>query len=582
MSKKILYIEDDLTAQALVTRIIRGMGLEIHTAHTSEEGYAKALADPPDLILMDLMLPGLDGFETTTKIRHTDALKHIPIVAVSALSSEEERQLAGISGCNGYIVKPFDQDYFENYIRNALETGVIEPPSFDAATANVELRKYTQRLVQRLTDKIQQLYEINHRLQATNQQLDQLLEEVKSNNADLLQLNMLANQILAYPGREALYNDLPKLISERLHLTSAGLYLVNQETISLDLRAHHRVLAPTDCGRIYIHRNPFFDLVYYQEPLLVDAIWIQAAERVDSELGAHIRSILKAYGTDTLYFLPIQGRPKGEAEWDCDNNDCPAFINKDSHYWTKQLSQLDPKDMMFESRLRDISSYYFRCCHYSLRGILALGISNQRLNENTRPMLQSFVRTVGLTLETIQLYEDLKEAYLLAEKQAITDGLTELYNYRSFGRQLDREIKRSKRHWSKTSLIMIDIDFFKHYNDTHGHPAGDKILRKLADLLRSNIRSSDVVARYGGEEFVFILPETPKAAAVKLAEKIRKVVQDEHFPHEDTQPNGDLTISLGVATFPDDAQSAEELIQKADEQLYQAKGAGRNQVCYKE
>lgn len=161
---------------------------------------------------------------------------------------------------------------------------------------------------------------------------------------------------------------------------------------------------------------------------------------------------------------------------------------------------------------------------------------------------------------------------------AITDGLTGLYNYRYFKDQLTQEVIRAKRHNANISIAMIDIDFFKNYNDTHGHPAGDLVLKTIADLLRNNIRKIDVAARYGGEEFALVLVETDKQAASFVANKIKNLIEQQKFDYEDTQPNGKLTISMGVATFPDDAITPDELVNKADQRLYRAKKAGRNRV----
>ncbi|MDZ7401341.1 MAG: PleD family two-component system response regulator [candidate division KSB1 bacterium] len=161
---------------------------------------------------------------------------------------------------------------------------------------------------------------------------------------------------------------------------------------------------------------------------------------------------------------------------------------------------------------------------------------------------------------------------------AITDGLTGLYNYRYFKEQLTQEITRAKRHNSHVSISMIDIDYFKNYNDTHGHPAGDQVLKTIADLLRNNIRKIDIAARYGGEEFALILVETDKQAAGVVANKIKNLIEHQKFHYEETQPNGKLTISMGVATFPEDAMTPEELVKIADQRLYLAKKAGRNRV----
>jgi len=182
-----------------------------------------------------------------------------------------------------------------------------------------------------------------------------------------------------------------------------------------------------------------------------------------------------------------------------------------------------------------------------------------------------------------QLQEKVTQLELAKEslrEMAVTDGLTKLHNYRYFRDYLDQEIRRAARHHFFVSLVMVDIDFFKHYNDQHGHPAGDQVLRLIAKLMRDNIRSIDVAVRYGGEEFVMVLPETSRSQAQVVAEKIRKIVEKHHFPHEEQQPNGDLTVSMGVACFPEDASDGEDLIKKADLRLYIAKGRGRNQVVF--
>ena len=130
------------------------------------------------------------------------------------------------------------------------------------------------------------------------------------------------------------------------------------------------------------------------------------------------------------------------------------------------------------------------------------------------------------------------------------------------------------------SLLIMDVDFFKNYNDTLGHPAGDEVLRQLSAILKHTVRDNDIVARYGGEEFAIILPSTGKKGAAALAERIRKKVEKHKFPDEEVQPNGTLTISIGCATYPDDAVIMEDLIVAADRALYSAKAQGRNRVVF--
>ena len=174
--------------------------------------------------------------------------------------------------------------------------------------------------------------------------------------------------------------------------------------------------------------------------------------------------------------------------------------------------------------------------------------------------------------------ENLEEANIQLERLAITDGLTGLFNHRYFKETLDFEIKRSARSYHNLCLLMIDVDHFKSYNDTNGHPMGDELLRKLSLFFNENLRTTDVAARYGGEEFVILLLDTGIVKGTMTAEKIRAMVENYKFEGEESQPNGTVTICIGIAHFPDNTTCGDELVVKADKALYHAKRTGRNRV----
>lgn len=158
------------------------------------------------------------------------------------------------------------------------------------------------------------------------------------------------------------------------------------------------------------------------------------------------------------------------------------------------------------------------------------------------------------------------------------DSLTGVYNHRYFHDTLNEKIKIAKEKKKSLSLLYIDIDFFKYYNDLNGHQKGDMVLRTIGHILKEQVNEQGVVARYGGEEFAVILPDIEKKEALLIGEKIRRAVQDTYMQGQENQPNGNITISVGLATYPENAKDDTELIKTADDALYRAKFFSKNRV----
>lgn len=192
-------------------------------------------------------------------------------------------------------------------------------------------------------------------------------------------------------------------------------------------------------------------------------------------------------------------------------------------------------------------------------------------SEEDRNLFEAVANQAALALANAQLFDK-------AVELSLTDPLTGLPNRRALQQRLEQEWAAARRYDRPISLVMLDVDFFKHYNDQHGHLQGDEVLRRLSQILKANVRRSDAIGRFGGEEFLVVLPEATKEQALSVAQKLRRSVEQADFPSGYLQPLGRVTISCGVATARDDAESLGELLEAADEAMLAAKRRGKNQV----
>lgn len=200
-------------------------------------------------------------------------------------------------------------------------------------------------------------------------------------------------------------------------------------------------------------------------------------------------------------------------------------------------------------------------------GCLYVGaLEENAFSEEAQSLVATISFQAALAIKNARLMDEM-------ERMSFTDGLTGLYSHRYFKEQLKREVEVARRYSKTVCLVLVDTDKFKQYNDTCGHPAGDSLLQEIADILRENVRSTDIVCRQGGDEFALIMTDSPKSKAVDTAKRIRETFEL-RFAEREVR----VTASIGVSCFPSDASSKEDLMQRADEALYRSKGTGRNRV----
>jgi diguanylate cyclase (GGDEF)-like protein len=199
-------------------------------------------------------------------------------------------------------------------------------------------------------------------------------------------------------------------------------------------------------------------------------------------------------------------------------------------------------------------------------------LSGERAAEEhgNRQLAVALSEQIALAVSNIRLRENLRQ-------QTIRDPLTGLYNRRFLEESLNREIARSKRSGARFALLVIDVDHFKRFNDTYGHDAGDSVLHSVGRALQDTRRQGDIVCRYGGEEFVIVLPDTDRQGATVVSTRVLQMVRSLNLSHGG-RDLGQVTVSLGLATFPENGDTAKTIIQSADKALYAAKGAGRDRM----
>lgn len=206
-------------------------------------------------------------------------------------------------------------------------------------------------------------------------------------------------------------------------------------------------------------------------------------------------------------------------------------------------------------------------------------VNNQKIEGAVALNRADMVKIGSIALKFLPVGDTERLTYDKLHEEANTDGLTKCYNKMYFNNKLDLEVKKSKVTGSPLSLIIFDLDHFKHLNDNYGHDAGDYVLKEMATLLRENgIRSGDTFARYGGEEFVVLLPQTNLKQAFEIAERLRRLVESHEFIYEEKRLP--VAASIGVADYRQGVNTGTDLFKRADAAVYKSKEGGRNQVNF--
>lgn len=489
----ILVVDDTPENLHILSHMLTHYGYQVQAAGEGRLALKTALSSPPDLIMMDVSMPDLDGYETCQQLKQNERTRSIPVIFISALGEVEDKVKAFDVGGVDYVTKPFQIEE----VLARLETHL------SIRRLQIELEEKNRKLAAGMAElSLSQAAEREQRILA-----ETLRDTIAAINSTL---------------------DVDKVLSLILDNLAR---VVPHDAANIALIDEHGLL------QIRETRG-------YQEPGLGDPVSSLRLPLNHSPLWQKAAETRKPLAiSDTGQALEWIAIP--EVNWVHSAASAPIFT-KNSFIGLLNLASATPD--------------FFKPGHVE--------------------RLQAFADYAAMALEKAHLFER-------TQQLAVTDELTGLYNRRQVLYLAKNEYERSRRYQRSLSAIMIDIDQFKHINDTFGHPVGDRILRALAACCRANLRSVDLIGRYGGEEFLVLMPETNAAKAVEAAERIRRQVEAMRLPTHKGAVN--VTISLGVATLSDNGPSAtalpltgevslDQLIINADDALYSAKAAGRNRV----
>ncbi|MDP2658682.1 MAG: GGDEF domain-containing protein, partial [Candidatus Deferrimicrobium sp.] len=282
-------------------------------------------------------------------------------------------------------------------------------------------------------------------------------------------------------------------------------------------------------------------------------------------------------GSSPVLCLPVMRNLKVRCveTKNCVDRTCPNYYSENLKCWMRQIPPEFFTGGGNPEIQREAITACLQCEVFPSSALLVVrSVENGKMvtRENAVP-ITNLASEAGLALEVVSLYDSMKI-------MAVTDGLTGLYNHREFYQSLRRELERARRYRHTLSLLMIDVDDFKQFNDRFGHPAGDFALRKISELLRKCARTTDIIARYGGEEFAVILPESTPGGALMVAERIKTEVAEHNFISNASDPVY-LTVSIGIYSSESGDVSEDQMVSLADEASYAAKKSGKNRVVVK-
>ncbi len=451
MTARVLVVDDILSNVKLLEAKLTAEYFEVVTAFNGQECLSRMAEQVPDIVLLDVMMPGMDGFEVCRRIKANPGTAHVPVVMVTALDQPSDRVAGLEAGADDFLTKPVDDSALFARVRSLVRLKLM-------------------------TDEL--------RMRETTGQGMGLVDP-----AETLVENNLSGRILVIEDR-----------AEAVAWFTAALQ-----------PAHQVASAETFEEALVRVKGGDYDLI-------VVSLGMRGFDGL--RLCSQLRSLPEGRHVPILVVVSDGDRRK-------------------------------------------------------LTQALEMGVNDYL----TRPVDKNeLVARVRTQLRKKRYADRLRHNVQLSLEMAITDQLTGLHNRRYMGRHLDALIANARRHGRPLAFVIMDIDFFKQVNDTYGHDIGDEVLKEFANRIAANVRGIDLACRYGGEEFVVAMPDTDIAFATNIAERLRQSIEANPVAISRHPGQLNITISIGIARYEGEGDSAEKLLHRADQALYRAKRSGRNRV----
>jgi len=605
---KILVIEDNAMNMKLVRSLLRLKNFEVIEADDGEKGIKLAEEHLPNLILMDIQLPGIDGLTATSIIKKNPNLKHIPIIALTSHAMRGDDTKAREAGCEGYITKPIDTRHFidnimrylrmnENSNNTSIDQIELTNNSIDEKKSDSQSR-YTILIVDDELRNIKLMtailsvepYEI---LQALNG--EQALAMIDKNKIDLILLDVMMPGISGFEVTQLVKTN-PATKHIPIILVTALDGRENKQK-AMEVGADEFLTKPVNKIEVITRTKSILQLKQCQEqlnarinigeklaiPQKIISLETQDTYQRETDYqtvllieddSQQIKLIKSLVATEPYHLLiassgeeAIKIGQKARVDVILLDLMLPGMSGYDVCDYYKSKEATRNIQIVAITSLSDLESK-IKCIDKGVDDYLVKPVNSKEIKSRINVLLKK-----KLYLDQLQAHH--KEVLNLA----IIDGLTGLYNQTYLKNYLQLEVERSQERGYQIALIMFDLDNFKNYNDTLGHPAGDIVLKQFSDIIKKNIREIDLPARHGGEEFAVVMPYSSKHNAISTADQIRAALQSSTIKDEIDQMNK-ITTSIGIALCPKHAITVDSLIGKADYMLYQAKKTGKNKICY--